>query len=174
MCGHGPRPRTTASNRTGPYQCTKLWLGHCSVVMSPPRYLQAFFILHNTNYTIFFCWRQVVMSHLSQIEMSYPPGANPGMLAVSRLSETGNCCAEEDDRQVSRLEVETTNRHCCSGAHAHAVTERSWRIGDDSVVVLKAIEYLCFFRVALSDLNDSLDSFSIFDDKRAPVIAAAE
>ena len=39
--------------------------------------------------------------------MSYTH-ANPGMLAVSRLSETGNCYAEEDDRQVSRLEVETT------------------------------------------------------------------
>jgi hypothetical protein len=60
------------------------------------------------------------------------------------------------------------------GAHAHAVTERGRRIDDHSVVVLKPIEHLGFLRVALSDLNDSLYSFSVLNDKRAPVTAAAE
>jgi len=41
-------------------------------------------------------------------------------------------------------------------------------------VVLKPIEHLGFLRVALSDLNDSLYSFSVLNDKRAPVTAAAE
>lgn len=60
------------------------------------------------------------------------------------------------------------------GPHAHAVTERRWWINDHSVVVLKPVEYLGFFRVALSDLDDSLDSFSILDDERAPVVGTAE
>lgn len=60
------------------------------------------------------------------------------------------------------------------GAHAHAVTERGRRIDDHGVVVLKPIEHLGFLRVALSDLNDSLYSFSVLNDKRAPVTAAAE
>lgn len=60
------------------------------------------------------------------------------------------------------------------GAHAHAVAERGWWIHDHSVVVLKPVEYLGFFRVALSDLNGSLDSLSIVDDERAPVVGTAE
>ena len=60
------------------------------------------------------------------------------------------------------------------GAHAHAVAERGWWINDHSVVVLKPVEYLGFFRVALSDLNGSPDSLSIFDNERAPVVGTAE